>query len=57
MKNLELAQQLNLTPMINVSGTMTNLGASIVVPQAIEAMSKILPEFVKISPEWQTERA
>jgi len=48
MKNLELAQQLNLTPMINVSGTMTNLGASIVVPQAIEAMSKILPEFVKM---------
>lgn len=35
-----------LTPIINVSGTMTALGASIVVPQAIEAMADILPRFV-----------
>ena len=33
---------------INVSGTMTSLGASIVVPEAVEAMSRILPEFVEI---------
>ncbi|MRS16316.1 aminotransferase class V-fold PLP-dependent enzyme [Enterobacteriaceae bacterium RIT691] len=48
MNNSELAKALNLTPVINVSGTMTYLGASIVVPQAIEAMTKILPEFVKM---------
>lgn len=48
MKNSELAQALNLTPVINVSGTMTYLGASIVVPQAIDAMATILPEFVKM---------
>lgn len=48
MNNSELAKALNLTPVINVSGTMTYLGASIVVPQAIESMTKILPEFVKM---------
>jgi L-seryl-tRNA(Ser) seleniumtransferase len=34
---------------INVSGTMTGLGASIVVPEAIEAMARILPQFVEIN--------
>lgn len=39
---------LGLRPVINVSGTMTALGASIVVPNAIEAMREILPEFVEM---------
>jgi L-seryl-tRNA(Ser) seleniumtransferase len=39
---------LGLRPVINVSGTMTSLGASIVVPEAITAMTAILPEFVEI---------
>jgi D-glucosaminate-6-phosphate ammonia-lyase len=40
--------ELGLRRVINVSGTMTSLGASIVVPEAVEAMSRILPEFVEI---------
>ncbi|RWX07551.1 aminotransferase class V-fold PLP-dependent enzyme [Rhizobium leguminosarum] len=40
---------LGLRPVINVSGTMTSLGASIVVPEAIEAMASILPHFVEIN--------
>jgi L-seryl-tRNA(Ser) seleniumtransferase len=39
---------LGLRPVINVSGTMTSLGASIVVPQAIAAMTSILPQFVEM---------
>lgn len=38
-----------LRPVINVSGTMTSLGASIVVPEAIAAMTAILPHFVEIN--------
>ena len=38
-----------LKHVINVSGTMTHLGASIIVPEAIAAMSKVMPHFVKIS--------
>ena len=41
-------QALGLRPIINVSGTMTALGASIIVPEAIAAMSAIAPEFVEI---------
>ncbi|MCS2166375.1 aminotransferase class V-fold PLP-dependent enzyme [Scandinavium manionii] len=48
MRNNELSRELHLTPLINVAGTMTYLGASIVVPEAIAAMQKILPEFVKM---------
>ncbi|MBY3558417.1 aminotransferase class V-fold PLP-dependent enzyme [Rhizobium laguerreae] len=40
---------LGLRPVINVSGTMTSLGASIVVPEAISAMASILPHFVEIN--------
>lgn len=40
---------LGLRPIINVSGTMTHLGASIIVPEAIEAMAAIAPEFVELS--------
>ena len=40
---------LGLRPVVNASGTMTALGASIVVPDAIEAMTRIMPEFVDIA--------
>jgi D-glucosaminate-6-phosphate ammonia-lyase len=45
----DIRPSLGLRPIINVSGTMTALGASIVVPEAIEAVSRILPEFVEIN--------
>ncbi|MCF1472392.1 MULTISPECIES: aminotransferase class V-fold PLP-dependent enzyme [Rhizobium/Agrobacterium group] len=45
----DIRTQLGLRPVINVSGTMTSLGASIVVPEAIAAMTAILPQFVEIS--------
>ena len=38
-----------LKPVVNVSGTMTSLGASIAVPEAIEAAAAILPRFVVMS--------
>jgi D-glucosaminate-6-phosphate ammonia-lyase len=45
----DIRAELGLRPVINVSGTMTYLGASIVVPEAIEAMARLLPEFVEIA--------
>ncbi|WP_029620374.1 aminotransferase class V-fold PLP-dependent enzyme [Pseudorhizobium marinum] len=45
----DIRPSLGLRPVINVSGTMTSLGASIVVPEAIDAMAKILPQFVEIN--------
>jgi D-glucosaminate-6-phosphate ammonia-lyase len=44
----DIRLELGLRPVINVSGTMTFLGASIVVPEAIEAMARVLPQFVEI---------
>jgi L-seryl-tRNA(Ser) seleniumtransferase len=44
----DIRAQLGLRPVINVSGTMTALGASIVVPEAVEAVGAILREFVAI---------
>jgi L-seryl-tRNA(Ser) seleniumtransferase len=44
----DIRQELGLRPIINVSGTMTALGASIIVPEAITAMAAIAPEFVEI---------
>lgn len=38
-----------LRPVINVSGTMTSLGASIVAPEAIEAIAAFLPHFVEMA--------
>ncbi len=38
----------NLTPIINVSGTMTNLGASRVAPQTSRLVEQILASFVSI---------
>lgn len=40
---------LGLRPIINVSGTMTSLGASIMVPEAIAAMAAIAPQFVEMA--------
>ena len=39
---------MGLRPLINVSGTMTSLGASIVVPEARAAITEVLPQFVSI---------
>ena len=44
----DIRKKIGLRPIINVSGTMTSLGASIMVPEAIEAMAAIAPEFVEI---------
>ena len=44
----DIRTRLGVRPVINVSGTMTSLGASIVVPEAVEAVSAILREFVEI---------
>lgn len=45
----DIRAQLGLRPVINVSGTMTSLGASIVVPEAVDAVTRILTEFVEMS--------
>src|SRR6185369_15826857 len=43
-----IREQYGLRPIINVCGTMTALGASIVVPEAVSAVAGLLPEFVEI---------
>jgi L-seryl-tRNA(Ser) seleniumtransferase len=43
-----IRERLGLRPIINVSGTMTALGASIIVPEAIAAMAEIAPEFIDL---------
>ncbi|WEX12006.1 aminotransferase class V-fold PLP-dependent enzyme [Chelativorans sp. AA-79] len=48
MKN-DIRTRLGLRHVINVSGTMTSLGASIVVPEAVETMSAVLTEWTEIS--------
>lgn len=44
----DIRKALGLRPVINVSGTMTSLGASIIVPEAIAAMAAIAPQFVEM---------
>ena len=44
----DIRRALGLRPIINVSGTMTVLGASIMVPEAIAAMTGIAGEFVEM---------
>ena len=44
----DIRKALGLRPVINVSGTMTSLGASIIVPEAIAAMAAIAPQFVEV---------
>src|SRR5580704_12919997 len=46
--NADIRTRLGVRPVINVSGTMTSLGASIVAPEAVEAVGAILREFVEI---------
>ena len=46
--NLPIRERLGLRPIINASGTMTALGASIMVPEAIKAMAEIATEFVEM---------
>ena len=45
----DIRPQLGLRRIINVSGTMTALGASIVVPEAVQIVEGILSEFVEIN--------
>ncbi|MBK8084173.1 MAG: aminotransferase class V-fold PLP-dependent enzyme [Devosia sp.] len=45
----DIRPELGLRQIVNVSGTMTTLGASIAVPQAIEAMHRSLPQFFEMS--------
>src|SRR5438067_5250258 len=45
----DIRPALGLRRIINVSGTMTALGASIVVPEAVETIEGILTEFVEIN--------
>lgn len=45
----DIRAQLGLRPVINVSGTMTHLGASIVVEDAIAAARAVMPEWVEIN--------
>lgn len=45
----DIRPELGLRQIVNVSGTMTALGASIVVPDAIEAMRRGLPQFFDMS--------
>ena len=45
----DIRKELGLRPIVNVSGTMTVLGASIMVPQAVAAMAAIAGEFVEIA--------
>jgi L-seryl-tRNA(Ser) seleniumtransferase len=45
---IDIRARLGLRPVINVSGTMTALGASIMVPEAIAAMAEIASEFVEM---------
>jgi len=44
----DIRKELGLRPIINASGTMTVLGASIMVPQAVAAMAAIAGEFVEM---------
>lgn len=49
MNDIDSRADWGLRPVINVSGTMTSLGASIVAEPAIEAMRRILPQFVEMA--------
>lgn len=45
----DIRTTLGVRPIINVSGTMTGLGASIVVPEAVDTIARVLPQFVEIN--------
>lgn len=44
----DIRSRMGLRPIINVSGTMTALGASICPPAVVEAVAAVLPQFVEI---------
>lgn len=46
--NTTIRERLSLRPIINVSGTMTALGASIIVPEAISAMAEMASQWVEM---------
>ena len=48
MDQPDIRARLGVRPVINVSGTMTFLGSSIVVPAAVDAVREILSQFVEI---------
>ena len=48
MADTSILERYGLAPVINVSGTMTSLGASRVVPEAIEAGAAIQSHFVRM---------
>ena len=48
MRRSTIRERLGLRPIINVSGTMTALGASIALESVAQAMTEVLPEFVEI---------
>ncbi len=45
----DIRSELGLRPIINAAGTLTTLGASSAVPEAIAAAGEIMPEFVEIA--------
>ncbi len=45
----DIRPQLGLRRIINVSGTMTSLGSSIVVPEAVQTIDGVLTEFIEIN--------
>lgn len=45
----DIRARLGLRPVINVSGTMTYLGASIAVPHVVETVGAVLTQFVEIA--------
>lgn len=45
----DIRPELGLRQIVNVSGTMTSLGASIAVPEAIDAVARSLPQFFEMS--------
>jgi len=45
----DIRKRLGLRPIVNVSGTMTAIGASIAVPEVVAIAAEILPEWVDIN--------
>lgn len=46
--NSTIRERLGLRPIINASGTMTTLGASIMVPEAVSAMAEIASQWIEM---------
>lgn len=49
MTDTDIRKTLGLRPVINCSGTMTSLGASIVVPHAVETVAAVLSQWTEMS--------